>query len=302
MRHGNITTTDYDHGVLIHNLIATTRGAGAEWKPPQWLADFWDRFHCTLIEEQRLIKMDYEGQHRTPKIRRVVGDFSEHIKGMFRDVMGKYGERSQQLERSFPQRMVGVLSSPAQSVNELRAQINTVGERRELLQQADLLGGEAESGMLTPDNESLGREDVRRLLSLYVQDMSNKLSVFDDLYSRLSLFGKLIGGYFTDKAVKLSKQGIEITTSTGSKLSADALSSGEQHILVLFFRLLFGHIGRNHLVMIDEPELSLHARWQIRFISDLLTIRQITTADFLLASHSPLIFQGHWDLSRDLKS
>jgi predicted ATP-dependent endonuclease of OLD family len=78
------------------------------------------------------------------------------------------------------------------------------------------------------------------------------------------------------------------------------LSSGEQHFFVLFFRLIFIDSNQNKLVLIDEPELSLHPRWQVRFIDDLERIREIASIDFILASHSPLIFQGHIDLGRDL--
>src|SRR5690349_22975449 len=42
-------------------------------------------------------------------------------------------------------------------------------------------------------------------------------------------------------------------------IDVEALSSGEQHELVLLFDLIF-RVEKNTLVLIDEPELSLHPR------------------------------------------
>jgi predicted ATPase len=198
--------------------------------------------------------------------------------------------------------MARALSQPAQPQRELESQFEQIALRRSDLEETGLLSSEIGPVPLALDQVTLRREDVRRFMSLYLADTSEKLAELDDVSKRLQLFETLIRNYFTDKTVKLSRSGVRIITSTEDDLSAEMLSSGEQHILVLFFRLLFGQLGKNHLVMIDEPELSLHARWQIRFVHDLMTIRSITLTDFLLASHSPLIFQGHWELARDLIS
>ena len=78
-------------------------------------------------------------------------------------------------------------------------------------------------------------------------------------------------------------------------LALEALSSGEQHELVLHYDLLF-RVRPNILVLIDEPELSLHVAWQKRFLPDLLEI--VATARFgvLIATHSPYIVGDYSDL------
>lgn len=79
-------------------------------------------------------------------------------------------------------------------------------------------------------------------------------------------------------------------------LRLEQLSSGEQHELVLFHHLLF-EVRRDSLVLIDEPEISLHVAWQTSFLSDLDKINRLLGVHFLLATHSPSIISDRWDLT-----
>lgn len=47
-----------------------------------------------------------------------------------------------------------------------------------------------------------------------------------------------------------------------------SLSSGERQIFVLITHLFFNPaIGRENVLLIDEPELSLHLKWQRQFVT-----------------------------------
>ncbi len=61
-----------------------------------------------------------------------------------------------------------------------------------------------------------------------------------------------------------------------------------------YHKLLFD-FERSSLVMIDEPEISLHVTWQQEFLGDLDKIREVTGHSFLIATHSPSIVGEHWD-------
>jgi predicted ATPase len=69
------------------------------------------------------------------------------------------------------------------------------------------------------------------------------------------------------------------------------LSSGEKQILILFTFLAF--ISKDHGVFIvDEPELSLHPKWQSEFMDSFLQLCPPYT-QLLLATHSPDIVGKH---------
>jgi len=57
----------------------------------------------------------------------------------------------------------------------------------------------------------------------------------------------------------------------GRPVDLESLSSGEQHELVLLYDLLF-KTKKDTLLLVDEPEISLHIAWQKQFLSDLRRI------------------------------
>ena len=67
----------------------------------------------------------------------------------------------------------------------------------------------------------------------------------------------------------------------------------------------FKHVGLNvaadSLVLIDEPELSLHVVWQQHFLKDMSEVIKLTGFDILIATHSPQIIHDRWDLAVELK-
>lgn len=73
------------------------------------------------------------------------------------------------------------------------------------------------------------------------------------------------------------------------QLSLKKASSGEQCLLVLILGVA-GHISDGSLVLIDEPEISLHPRWQEEFMELLsLSFSAYRDCQFVIATHSPQI-------------
>ncbi|UZD97373.1 AAA family ATPase [Pseudomonas corrugata] len=72
-------------------------------------------------------------------------------------------------------------------------------------------------------------------------------------------------------------------------MSLRRASSGEQCLLVLMLGIA-GHITDGSTVLIDEPEISLHPRWQEQFMMLLTTsFYAYKNCHFIVATHSPQI-------------
>ena len=100
----------------------------------------------------------------------------------------------------------------------------------------------------------------------------------------------------TFKSIVIDKEkGFYFQTDRGKKLQLSDLSSGEQHELVMLYELIF-KTSKGILVLIDEPEISLHVTWQKEFLDDLLKIIELQDFQVLLATHSPSIINDRWDL------
>ena len=64
------------------------------------------------------------------------------------------------------------------------------------------------------------------------------------------------------------------------------ISSGEYHLLISLIGI-FSSISQNSLILIDEPEISLHPNWQMRYISFLKEVfSNFSSCHFILSTHS----------------
>ena len=114
---------------------------------------------------------------------------------------------------------------------------------------------------------------------------------------------------FADKEMMLDERfGIRFKMNNASRtiIPVTALSSGEKHILLQLFELIFDGMAGD-LVMIDEPELSFHPAWLNVFISILERIQNFKFEEgrqmqIVLATHSTMLVGGRWDDTLDLYS
>lgn len=145
-------------------------------------------------------------------------------------------------------------------------------------------------------------EEDAKALSVYIKDLERKLGVFDSLLKKLELFTDILNmRRFTFKSIKISREeGFYFETIAGKPLGLGQLSSGEQHEVILLYELIF-NVKENVLVLIDEPEISLHVTWQKEFLSDLFNIVQLKNIQVVIATHSPSIINGRWDLVYNLE-
>lgn len=85
----------------------------------------------------------------------------------------------------------------------------------------------------------------------------------------------------------------------GEKIDFENCSSGEKHMIFAFSGIL-NAISSNSLILIDEPEISLHPEWQIQYISLLKKVfEKYKGCHFILASHSHYLVS---DLQGDTSS
>lgn len=132
--------------------------------------------------------------------------------------------------------------------------------------------------------------DNAKVLDVYLQQMEEKLRYYDQLLPLVRLFNKNIQQKsFANKTIKLSPQhGLRIESDNGDILSADMLSTGEQNQIVLLYDLIF-KTPKGSILLVDEPESSLHVAWQNDFVSDMQTIAKSKELQIVVATHSPII-------------
>lgn len=267
----------------------------------KWFDIFLGHARAHFIEAQRLVRTDWSsisrfnysrGLRREPTISAVDG-CREHFRKRIADTMVKYGRESQALDQSFPQRLISATDELA--VDKLKEQMSDLDRKTEGLQRIGVLD---ETPTHPFDVDSLGGMDPSRIrvMTLYVRDTEQKLQVLDDLAKRVRVLLDNVNQKYRHKKIELDREhGFVARSDTGHVLPLRSLSSGEQQELVLHYDLLF-RVRSNTIVLIDEPELSLHVAWQKRFLPDLLKIVELSNFDALVATHSPYVVGDRDDL------
>ena len=90
-----------------------------------------------------------------------------------------------------------------------------------------------------------------------------------------------------------------ILESEDKERHISTLSSGEIQLVVILTHLYFNPaVETANVFMIDEPELSLHVRWQEKFVDGIVAASRET--QFILATHSPSIILDKTNKCREL--
>lgn len=135
-------------------------------------------------------------------------------------------------------------------------------------------------------------EGYEPFLKFYLDSRLKQLSPLTGFLKQIDLFTEICNSAFGYKEIALHEQrGLTVRVNIGAhaeNLDLSDLSSGEQQIIFLAYQLTIG-AEHNALILIDEPELSLHLEWQKTFISLLDRIGAETNNRYLCATHSPAI-------------
>lgn len=140
----------------------------------------------------------------------------------------------------------------------------------------------------------LNKAQIERMFSI-VEIIDEHKSKIDRYYKPINDFIKTINNYYKDsnKVIKVDAVGqLIVKRPDGNECTIEALSSGERQLLVIFAHAFFNrHSHKKNIFIIDEPELSLHLRWQENFAETIFSINP--NSQYILATHSPEIVAGN---------
>jgi energy-coupling factor transporter ATP-binding protein EcfA2 len=275
-----------------------------------WFERIRNQISVYLIDTQRLLSISNKQAVRPDRqgslIQATVSACSVELVQYMRDKLAEYASVAQSLDRTFPARVLNQKSSNEITNEYVKEKLNNLERRRNRLIEAGLLEKNEEQNLLAQQQDMDG--SMRNILSVYAEDGAKKLDVFGDFVEKIALFREIVNSRFMYKVMTIDyERGFVFTLNypngyqpSLAGLSPTALSSGEQHELVLLYELLF-KVQPKSLVLIDEPELSLHIGWQVNFLRDLQEITKLADIDILIATHAPDLIADRWDLTVELK-
>lgn len=127
-----------------------------------------------------------------------------------------------------------------------------------------------------------------------------RLGMLKDLRSALSKqeridkFFELINSLFinTGKTIDIDDKNRVIFRKGDLTIDMERLSAGEKQILLLLFTLFLME-DKPTVLLLDEPEISLHIEWQDRLISLMNELNP--NCQIIMTTHSPNIFADGWE-------
>jgi len=272
------------------------------------------------IESQRLLVTTVSdrtnSRHRAEKeTTNAVQFYAKKMSAKIRQTFHQSANVSQELDRTFAHRVLTSTESLSQRERALREtyqqQLGTWAKIKDagMLPEFDgpprgrffrLPQTQAPEQLSLPDELDATQQ---RVLSFYVADTEQKLQPYRSLIDRVELFLSIVNSRFAYSGKELrcdASEGFRVQSKAGKKVPLEFLSSGEQHEIVLNFQLIFG-VDEKSLVLIDEPEISLHVDWQREFIHQIQRIAEVRGHKFIIATHSPQIIDEHWDSTEVLR-
>lgn len=157
------------------------------------------------------------------------------------------------------------------------------------------------------------------VLSSYLDDIIQRIDTCSELAERINLFKESVNSLLQFKNIDIhplfglivekkkdksqsDKETIDrkkIKSFNNGDFSINLLSSGEKHLIILLGDLIF-NTKYGSVVLIDEPEISLHAAWQKKLLGLIEKISKINNFNVLIATHSFTLINGNWDNTIEL--
>lgn len=139
----------------------------------------------------------------------------------------------------------------------------------------------------------LNMAQIRRIQKV-LAEMDRQKKSAEKFYAPIKEFCDTINEFFkhSRKELSVDSLGKIKVTQNSVPVELEFLSSGEKQLLILIAHARFGSSKRSAFV-VDEPEVSLHMRWQEMLVDALL--KGGKNNQFIFATHSPEIVGYHVD-------
>lgn len=134
---------------------------------------------------------------------------------------------------------------------------------------------------------------VKELTERINSNSSITKAELDQINERKNLFISLVNECFAETGKTLSNDSTKLVFLKDNAIGIypKELSSGEKQLLIILLTVLLER-GEEYILMLDEPEISMHISWQYKLIDMILQLNP--NVQIILTTHSPMIFSDGW--------
>jgi predicted ATPase len=134
---------------------------------------------------------------------------------------------------------------------------------------------------------------VKELTERINSNSSITKAELNKINERKNLFISLVNECFAETGKTLSNDSTKLVFLKDNAIGIypKELSSGEKQLLIILLTVLLER-GEEYILMLDEPEISMHISWQYKLIDMILQLNP--NVQIVLTTHSPMIFSDGW--------
>ncbi len=226
-------------------------------------------------------------------VNRVAGGDRSLLSGTFNRVFEAISQETAR-EKLDPRTPEAIRSN----ISDQLEQIETIQKEYGLL-DSNTAFDELRSQLASSGHAGRGKDDTTmRVLLVYEDALSQRVKGLNDSFSTVREYIVAVNDFLNGKQLVIgsaqevdSTPRLQIRHDDGTLSELDTLSSGERQIAGLIYSA--SHIARGSVVLVDEPELSLHIDWQRAIIGSM--VRQLPQKQLIVCTHSPMIARRYED-------
>jgi ABC-type cobalamin/Fe3+-siderophores transport system ATPase subunit len=169
-------------------------------------------------------------------------------------------------------------------LKELLLKLGTYQRTLELILKDEIKDLQSKYNIILENIKDATQDELLTFQNLSIQIKEKELIAYTPLNNFKSIIDKYLSN--TGKTIILNdKNDSLIIKLDNQEIDIKKLSSGEKQLLIIFLNVLLEN--KPFILLMVEPETSLHVEWQISLIDDLRKIKN--NIQIILVTHNPLI-------------
>lgn len=207
-----------------------------------------------------------------------------------------------------PNDLIYLTENPAILIQTFNVPVNYDGKTQEIIKELTKLNPKTtldyELGKYILQFETYKKSIDNEISSAIInnnnqnpEDIINLVTnLYREKYVDIKFLYRIINDFFseTNKSINDKKEPFYFNDNFRDTIYTE-LSSGEKQLLLLFL-VVFLQRKQNSVLLLDEPEISLHLSWQRKLID---TLREINpNCQLIIVTHSPSIYGDGWIANR----
>ncbi|MGE5553932.1 MAG: AAA family ATPase [Betaproteobacteria bacterium] len=183
----------------------------------------------------------------------------------------------------------------------------------EELDQVDLAGGSQPAAdhandlyphireMLPMLNSEKLSDTAARVLLVFKESLERQIELRRQAFATISKYIEAVNEFLEQKQLTLSRDRFQavLEFDKGGTKPLNVLSSGERQIVTMLYAATYLS-QRGNVVLIDEPEISLHVDWQRRLLPKMA--EQLGERQVIVCTHSPEIGADYEEAIQEMET